>query len=135
MDGGMEPEKLRAAPLAEAQRQGPDPLFTGVSDLGDDIMSTGWLTCPLHHVAWVCTRCLSRMCTQLACAIPQVQHAFRLNVNKSFAAAEMGQCFETAIVDLIPHRHAASSVQLVVLHYIEDILAMHLSLFLAVYCK
>ena len=43
MDGGFEPEKLRAAPSAEAQRQGPDPLFTGDSGQGDDIMSTGKL--------------------------------------------------------------------------------------------
>lgn len=41
MDGGLEPEKLRAAPAAEAQRQGPDPLFTGDSGVGDDVMSTG----------------------------------------------------------------------------------------------
>ena len=41
MDGGLEPEKLRAAPAAEAQRQGPDPLFTGDSGVGDDMMSTG----------------------------------------------------------------------------------------------
>jgi len=45
MDGGLEPEKLRAAPAAEAQRQGPDPLFTGDSGLGDDMMSTGNLLC------------------------------------------------------------------------------------------
>ena len=44
MDGGFEPEKLRAAPSAEAQRQVPDPLFTGDSGLGDDIMSTGRLS-------------------------------------------------------------------------------------------
>ncbi|KAL0026365.1 hypothetical protein WJX79_003149 [Trebouxia sp. C0005] len=41
MDGGLEPEKLRAAPAAEAQRQGPDPLFSGDSGVGDDMMSTG----------------------------------------------------------------------------------------------
>ncbi|KAL3152036.1 hypothetical protein ABBQ32_001151 [Trebouxia sp. C0010 RCD-2024] len=41
MDGGFEPEKLRAAPLAEAQRQGPGPLFTGDSGRDDDFMSTG----------------------------------------------------------------------------------------------
>lgn len=39
MDGAMEPEKLRAAPSAEAQRQAPEPLFTGASDMGDDMMS------------------------------------------------------------------------------------------------
>ena len=43
MDGGFEPEKLRAAPSAEAQRQGPDPLFTGDSGRDDDFMSTGEL--------------------------------------------------------------------------------------------
>ncbi len=43
MDGSMEPEKLRAASSAEAQRQGLDPLFTGDSGLGDDMMSTGGL--------------------------------------------------------------------------------------------
>lgn len=41
MDGGFEPEKLRAAPSSEAQRQGPDPLFTGDSGRDDDFMSTG----------------------------------------------------------------------------------------------
>ncbi len=41
MDGGLEPEKLRAAPATEAQRQGPDPLFTGDSGVGDDMMSSG----------------------------------------------------------------------------------------------
>ena len=39
MDGGMDPEKLRAAPSAEVQRQAVEPLFTGNSDLGDDVMS------------------------------------------------------------------------------------------------
>ncbi len=48
MDGGLEPEKLRAAPVAEAQRQGPDPLFTGDSGAGDDMMSTGNLLCSIH---------------------------------------------------------------------------------------
>lgn len=43
MDGGFEPEKLRAAPSAEAQRQRPDLLFTGDSGQGDDVMSTGEL--------------------------------------------------------------------------------------------
>ena len=41
MDGGFEPEKLRAAPSAEALRRGADPLFTGDSGPGDDFMSTG----------------------------------------------------------------------------------------------
>lgn len=41
MDGGMEPERLRAAPSAEAQRQAPDALFTGDAGFGDDVMSTG----------------------------------------------------------------------------------------------
>ena len=44
MDGGFEPEKLRAAPSAEAQRQAPAPLFTGDSGMADDIMSTGTLS-------------------------------------------------------------------------------------------
>ncbi|KAA6426441.1 MAG: sister chromatid cohesion 1 4 [Trebouxia sp. A1-2] len=43
MDGGLEPEKLRAAPAAEAQRQGPDPLFSGDSGVGpppdDDMLA------------------------------------------------------------------------------------------------
>lgn len=51
MDGGLEPEKLRAAPAAEAQRQGPDPLFTGDSGVGDDVMSTGNLLCSTASTA------------------------------------------------------------------------------------
>ena len=49
MDGGVEPEKLRAAPSAEAQGQGPDPLFTGDSGYGDDMISTGIDV--VHHAA------------------------------------------------------------------------------------
>lgn len=51
MDGGLEPEKLRAAPAAEAQRQGPDPLFSGDSGVGDDMMSTGKLLCTMSLAA------------------------------------------------------------------------------------
>lgn len=66
MDGGFEPEKLRAAPSAEALRRGADPLFTGDSGPGDDFMSTGtfaftcWLQwinnsflCLKPHVCWL----------------------------------------------------------------------------------
>ena len=55
----MEPEKLRAAPSAEAQRQSVEPLFTGNSEFGDDRMSTGR---PAQSLAFPCCTCIMRNC-------------------------------------------------------------------------